>query len=80
MNKISGVFVSFADNELSELYEFLESGKYSRDSAGLKEFIFDCVHGETESNPIADVINAIQDNPILIQSAVGLAKKFIFKK
>jgi len=80
MSKISGVFISFSDNELTELYDFLESGKYTRDNNGLKEFIFDCVNGETETNPIADVINAIQDNPILIQSAMGLAKKFIFKK
>jgi hypothetical protein len=82
MNKISGVFISFSDSEMSELYDFLEANKYSRDNEGLKEFIFDCVAGgETqEKNPVADVLSAIQDNPILVQSALGLARKIFSRK
>lgn len=82
MNKISGVFISFSDNELISLYDFLELNKYSRDSAGLKEFIFDCVadENEPEKNPVADVINAIQDNPILVKSALGLAQKLFTRR
>lgn len=82
MNKISGVFISFSDNELNSLYDFLELNKYSRDSAGLKKFIFDCVadEGEAEKNPIEEVLSAIQDNPIIVQSAMGLAQKLFSKR
>lgn len=82
MNKISGIFLSFSDKELNAIYDFLELNKYSRDSAGLKDFIFDSIADENESekNPIAEVIYAIQDNPILVQSAFGLARKILSKK
>jgi len=81
--QLTGVFLSFAEDELTDLYDRLESMGYPRDGKGLREFIVQSMYedpepepGEESSAPVNRLFNYVRENPDQVRLAAGTAAAF----
>jgi hypothetical protein len=78
--------LSFSNNEMNDIKEFLSENDYSPDSDGLKEYILDTVYDDTDEEKRStekDIVNQINnflaDNPNTVNMAANLGSA-IFNK
>lgn len=84
--ELTGFFISFTEDEISIVNDFLVRNDYSPDGIGLKEFILDNVNGDEDDDEeqqldtmIKKVSFFIQNNPQLVSQAGGITK-ILFEK
>ena len=85
--QISGYFLAFSPDELSEINKMLDEEGYTQDIDGLKKFILDCTADEpipgsagATDRVIDGVGRFIKDNPATVQAALSIGKSILFKR
>lgn len=79
--QINGLFLSFTEEEISAIYEALESQGYAADAKGLKEWILEAIQEpEDPDTPTDRVLGRLGqyliENPQSVEMAANYANRF----
>lgn len=87
----SGWFIQFSKDEKKDediIIQYLIDNDYPTNADGIKQLLLDTIDDEPEEKPVNPILDAIKNNPEVVQGAIGgigslLGKalnKKIFKK